>query len=833
MNSKIKKIIFLIIPSIIFSFCLIGTAKAGSGDNVFGWAWSENIGWISFNNTSAGGATNYGVHICKNDIDPLCPGVAAPKVGKFTGYAWSENIGWIAFADFDGDGDVDAADRNIAGAPCAPNCQTSVDEGGNVSGWARALVFGDGWDGWINLRGQTTETLPKSYGVSIDFSSNPSDFSGWAWGDAVVGWVDFNTLRAEGVVSTLDNGNQNCSGNCSSLTSLELDSNGYPVIAYYIDNGTKGYIKLIHCNDAYCLGNDEHINIVTDQTGDWRNHDYENWSVDLELDKNGNPVIAYHKWTPQEDLMLVRCDDPNCEGGNETINTVDSALDVGSWGVSMKLNYNDNPTLGYPVISYWKDSGDDSKFVHCNDPYCGPANGVESPIFLDTEAIGSGSLQLDTSGNPVIVYSSSTYSKVIHCNNPSCASKQVNNLKNPAGDSCTVYGMPSLQLSPSSGFPVVSCQRNGLWLYLCNDVNCAGSNETAILIESGNFGPYTSLALDAGIPVIAYRAGSGAGGDIKLARCNDVNCSSFETNTIDNPYYDVGRGISMQLDSSGWPIISYWDLDHNALKFAHCDDEKCDPSGISNYKVKTSFSFHQLPYVEPGSAIVSGQSYCGFSSGRGQVSLQWKYQNQEADNQTEYQVQVTNSTDPNFNSPFINCFYPETGVGPGQIGTSALTVSLSPTAGCANFEIGYGGSYLWRLKVKDSSDWSADWATGTSFVTPVHAYPAPAFIYFPSRPKANTIVEFDDNSACYSAPCSSYSWNFGNGQYSSNSTDTTIYTSTGLKTVSLTVKDGSNYQCSTSTSITIGLAVPQWQEIAPIMWLRRILASIFIFAKAF
>ena len=57
----------------------------GAG-NLSGFAWGENIGWVSFscNNTSSCGTVGYGVTI---DTD-----------GALDGYAWAENIGWINFA---------------------------------------------------------------------------------------------------------------------------------------------------------------------------------------------------------------------------------------------------------------------------------------------------------------------------------------------------------------------------------------------------------------------------------------------------------------------------------------------------------------------------------------------------------------------------------------------------------------------------------------------------------------------------------------------------------------------------------------------------------------
>lgn len=170
--------------------------------NVWGWAWSSNIGWISMSceNCDAdhdgltgpkkvgdkGGyakcpvrefISDYGV-----DIDPV--------TGVFSGGAWSSNIGWISF---------DGAQLDM--------------KTGKVSGRARALApVGDpnagGWDGWIKLRG-TVQSDGSPYGVYLDSSNYSSDgyseFRDWAWGgddtdeEAVIGWVSFNRLNTGAV----------------------------------------------------------------------------------------------------------------------------------------------------------------------------------------------------------------------------------------------------------------------------------------------------------------------------------------------------------------------------------------------------------------------------------------------------------------------------------------------------------------------------------------------------------------------------------------------------------------------------------------------------------
>lgn len=178
----------------------ISEVEASSAQNVSGFAWSDNIGWISFNCKDSSGASSmdtcatsdYGVNIASD--------------GYFSGLAWSDNIGWINF------GQLPSELPDTTGCTSG-DCRAYVDLSapGNpvVTGWARACtvfvtgcsgalkdpsVLG-GWDGWIKMS-------DAAWTNDVYLDRADSHLKGFAWGSDVVGWIDFNPLAA-GVLATL------------------------------------------------------------------------------------------------------------------------------------------------------------------------------------------------------------------------------------------------------------------------------------------------------------------------------------------------------------------------------------------------------------------------------------------------------------------------------------------------------------------------------------------------------------------------------------------------------------------------------------------------------
>jgi Ca2+-binding RTX toxin-like protein len=125
-------------------------------------------------------------------------------------------------------------------------------------------------------------------------------------------------------------------GTLGGFSSLELDAAGNPVISYYGDSN--GDLKLAHCNDPNCTGADESI-VGVDR---FRTVGA---MTSLELDAVGNPVVGYlDAWNG--DLKIAHCNDADCAGDDESMVTVDSAGNVG-FDASLVLDAAGDPVVSY------------------------------------------------------------------------------------------------------------------------------------------------------------------------------------------------------------------------------------------------------------------------------------------------------------------------------------------------------------------------------------------------------------------------------------------------------------------------------------------------------
>lgn len=337
---------------------------------------------------------------------------------------------------------------------------------------------------------------------------------------------------------------------------LVLDASGHPVVVF--SDQINNDLFLLRCNDPACSGGDDLARVLAaDADGDLPR---------IVLDASNHPVVTYFRGIDTS-MVLLRCNDPMCAGEDEVLTVLDAGGSGGSSDVVLD-------GAGNPVVAWFDNDADSLVLIDCNDPACvsetvnvvSPGEGVISNI----------SMVLDGVGRPVIAFQGFGFDlRLTHCNDPACA----------GGDDAahTVYTTPNqtpdvrLKLDVS-GNPVIgftdAAGSGTVMLVHCNDSACSGSNES---VQNVVVGRSSSMALDgAGRPAFAFRDGL----LLKSARCNDVNCAGGNEliTTVTSGYNDFE--ISMALDASGYPVVasgtSFCCPQQGGIRINHCSDEFCN-----------------------------------------------------------------------------------------------------------------------------------------------------------------------------------------------------------------------------------------------------------------
>jgi PKD repeat protein len=193
---------------------------------------------------------------------------------------------------------------------------------------------------------------------------------------------------------------------------------------------------------------------------------------------------------------------------------------------------------------------------------------------------------------------------------------------------------------------------------------------------------------------------------------------------------------------------------------------------------------------------VTQPDYCKL--GPGGTTFSWTFTDPDGDSQSAYQIQIATSPDFSLSSIVID----------KRVNSSSN--SFTPQTG-----LNYNTTYYWRVRVWDSKGNVSSWSNGSSFTTPKHAWPTPAFTFSPEKPQPGQVVQFTDKSQAFGgATIKSWSWTFqdGNPSQSTQQNPTTTFLSYGEKKVTLSVTDSDGFgPCSTSTIINLKKPLPRWE----------------------
>jgi hypothetical protein len=241
------------------------------------------------------------------------------------------------------------------------------------------------------------------------------------------------------------------------------------------------------------------------------------------------------------------------------------------------------------------DSGNPVHWTRLKGVPAGLADGVDnvttrgSPTANQITAIDTASPTVgwDTSttigvdGLGLISYSDAYngWLKVAHCSNMECWSATTSILPDivsglGAGTSIAIgadgLGLVSYLGGPSYDLKVAHCE----------NVECSFAR-TSLVDTPGQVGYQSSIAIGAdGLGLISYY--DATNGDLKVAHCSNIECSSATKTTLVTAGSGfIGQYTSITLGADGLGLISYQDATNGELEVAHCSNVTCSTATIS------------------------------------------------------------------------------------------------------------------------------------------------------------------------------------------------------------------------------------------------------------
>lgn len=192
-------------------------------------------------------------------------------------------------------------------------------------------------------------------------------------------------------------------------TSLAIGNDGLPVIAHR--DRTAEALLFVKCNDAACAPGGETYRTIEDSANNVGSY------LSLVVGADGFPVIAYLD-ASAGDIRVAKCADATCASPTISVAYDFAAASTSFHGLSLTVG-ND----GLPLFALQPGVNRRLVAVKCNDPAC--AGGDESVNVVDEPANLVGyhpAVTIGADGNPVVSYGDITAGalKLAKCNNPSC-----------------------------------------------------------------------------------------------------------------------------------------------------------------------------------------------------------------------------------------------------------------------------------------------------------------------------------------------------------------------------------------------------------------------------
>jgi preprotein translocase subunit Sec61beta len=304
--------------------------------------------------------------------------------------------------------------------------------------------------------------------------------------------------------------------------------------------------------------------------------------------------------------LSVAADDTTLERPGFALTTLDSSGNVGQYS-SVAIG-----TDGLALISYYDASNGDLKVAHCSDLACTSATRTtlqsEDNVGLFT------SVTIGTDGLGLISYydASNGDLKVAHCSDLACttATRTILTFLQSEGN---VGQFTSVTITGGHGLiSYYDSTDQVLMLALCPDLACTTPTVTNTPDRTGNVGQYSSVAIGTdGLALISYY--DVTNGDLKVAHCSDVACTSATLTAVDGAANNVGAPSSMITGADGRGLISYYDATNGDLRVAHCANVACTAAALTT--VDSTGSVGQYSSVTIGADGLALISYYDETNG--------------------------------------------------------------------------------------------------------------------------------------------------------------------------------------------------------------------------
>ena len=296
---------------------------------------------------------------------------------------------------------------------------------------------------------------------------------------------------------------------------ITVGSGGRELIAYTREFGDSE-LRVASCLNSFC------VNPVISILDNDPFTEYSGASIAVRGD--GIALISYTVVTDTTSALKVApCDNYDCSSATTAI--------LDSSGVTEYVGFYSSVTIGTDglgLISYF--SNYNLKVAHCDDISCRTAT---TAVLDDTAEVGwHTSIAIGGDGLGLISYSDGTNQslKVAHCDDAVCSTATATTV-------ATTPLIPSSVAIGADGFGLISyCDANGLTVIHCNNAACT-SFTTTVIDSTGENGWFTAIDVASnGFGLVSYNGGE-AGGSLRLAICEDAECSMASIATVDSGGY--------------------------------------------------------------------------------------------------------------------------------------------------------------------------------------------------------------------------------------------------------------------------------------------------------